>query len=566
MSTAFARYRRPLVSLGILGPTSYFAYKYYNAPLPVSTFQISVRQRMADGKVERVPLTLPLLPLDEIERRLTLNETRASLPRGWRYTTSHVNSNEPIEDAHATAVVSRGDFGDKAGELLMFAVMDGHGGYWTSRLLSKTILPGVALELQTLNEAEPQKAPFGASGLLSYLRSFLPFYSASSSETTPTAPKTFASDPTYVQMAMKTAFAKLDSEIVNAPYRVLAPLLSNPGKLPIDLEKYPMALPTLLPALSGSCALVAMVDTAHDQLYVACTGDSRAVAGALDEQGRWKVDVLTEDQTGRNPTELKRCIAHNFRTNGRAYLRTGCNLNTPRTKWTTLSNEVAYLVVSSHRVPLGIAGTSGHENFRKSASLSVLSRSVEAHARTRLARLLEGTGQAIRRPPSSLRTPPYVTSEPVLTHRALSVSPTGDPALRFVVLATDGLWDELSSSEVVALVGAHLRGVRGTVPKAELAGSLAEGGNLGLDGKQIQRKPYAPGESWTFQDENISTHLIRNAVGGGDSFQLRKSLSIPAPHSRRFRDDITVTVVWWDDHDASVSASESARPAVRAKL
>lgn len=57
---------------------------------------------------------------------------------------------------------------------------------------------------------------------------------------------------------------------------------------------------------------MALFDTAHENLYVACTGDSRAVAGVWEEDadgtGHWRVDVLTEDQTGRNPNELKRCV------------------------------------------------------------------------------------------------------------------------------------------------------------------------------------------------------------------------------------------------------------------
>jgi len=55
---------------------------------------------------------------------------------------------------------------------------------------------------------------------------------------------------------------------------------------------------------------MAVFDTAHRDLYVACTGDSRAVAGVwektVDGAGHWRVEVLTEDQTGRNPNELKR--------------------------------------------------------------------------------------------------------------------------------------------------------------------------------------------------------------------------------------------------------------------
>jgi pyruvate dehydrogenase phosphatase len=57
---------------------------------------------------------------------------------------------------------------------------------------------------------------------------------------------------------------------------------------------------------------MAVLDPAHHDLYVACTGDSRAVAGIWEEsddgQGSWRVEVLSEDQTGRNPNELKRFL------------------------------------------------------------------------------------------------------------------------------------------------------------------------------------------------------------------------------------------------------------------
>jgi len=63
-----------------------------------------------------------------------------------------------------------------------------------------------------------------------------------------------------------------------------------------------------------------------------------------------------------------------------------------------------------------------------------------------------------------------------------------------------------------------------------------------------KNKRNAPKEgSWAFADDNLSAHLIRNAFGGGDEMALRRLLSIPAPHSRRFRDDVTVTVVCWED-------------------
>lgn len=57
---------------------------------------------------------------------------------------------------------------------------------------------------------------------------------------------------------------------------------------------------------------MALLDPSRRDLYVACTGDSRAVAGIWEENedgtGTWRVEVLTEDQTGRNEDEAKRCV------------------------------------------------------------------------------------------------------------------------------------------------------------------------------------------------------------------------------------------------------------------
>lgn len=65
----------------------------------------------------------------------------------------------------------------------------------------------------------------------------------------------------------------------------------------------------MLPALSGSCALVSYLDAANEDLYVALAGDCRAVAGYwVENEKKWRVEVLSEDQTGRNPKELERCV------------------------------------------------------------------------------------------------------------------------------------------------------------------------------------------------------------------------------------------------------------------
>lgn len=166
---------------------------------------------------------------------------------------------------------------------------------------------------------------------------------------------------------------------------------------------------------------------------------------------------------------------------------------------------------------------------------------------------MESTGRTIPPARPGLKTPPYVTATPVVTHQKLSLPDPGSSeskpssSLKFMVLATDGLWDELSSEEVVALVGGYFAGLKGNISKSSLpvlipttTGSPTVQGKGGTKGN-AQKGP------WAFVDDNVSAHLIRNAFGGGDEDKLRKNLSIPAPHSRRWRDDVTVTVVWWEE-------------------
>jgi pyruvate dehydrogenase phosphatase len=50
-----------------------------------------------------------------------------------------------------------------------------------------------------------------------------------------------------------------------------------------------------------------MIDTSNDDLYIASTGDCRAIAGYIEPLTRaCIVEELTEDQTGRNPNEIAR--------------------------------------------------------------------------------------------------------------------------------------------------------------------------------------------------------------------------------------------------------------------
>ncbi|KAF8272125.1 phosphatase 2C-like domain-containing protein [Lactarius quietus] len=452
---------------------------------------------------------LHLLSSAVVDQRINEFATFTSQPPSeglvWKHTTAQLSSNDPIEDAHARA-------------LLFFAVMDGHAGFHTSRLLKQVLIPAVVLELD-LASRQGDASARSSSSMLDVLK--YPFFSNSLPQSD--APE--IGQVEKVSRAIQRAFHNLDFEIVHGPLRVLA---ANVGKLDKsnlpDLSQHPMGEASMLPALSGSCALMALLDPSKQDLYVACTGDSRAVAGIWEESedgtGKWRVEVLTEDQTGRNPNEIKRIRSEH-----------------PASE--------AEDVISRGRILGGLEPSRAFGDARYKWPREVQETLYKA--------FIAGTGRTVRLTPSALKTPPYVTATPVVTHRKLSLPNPGpskpglSSSLKFLVLATDGLWDELSSEEVVTLVGGHLSGLKGTISKSSLQTLVPTAtGSPTVQGKEHTRGGAHKG-SWAFVDDNVSAHLIRNAFGGGDEDELRKILSIPAPHSRRWRDDVTVTVIWWDE-------------------
>ncbi|KAJ7094544.1 phosphatase 2C-like domain-containing protein [Mycena belliarum] len=531
-------------------------YLYYTSREQQQTFDLPVRVRGPDGTPAMATRTLPLISAAAADARIREHAAATSVARPgvvFRHSTASVAANDPLEDAMAHQVVRR-DAGD--GDLLFFTVMDGHGGYHTSQLLSRVLINAVALELSALTAPKP------ASGWLDGLKAAL-----WGAPTTPAAktvdadihldpraataphPKSPDADPARVARAIQTAFTSLDAELLSAPLRVLAAALAKdtlPSTAVPDLSAHPLALPAMLPALSGSCALLALLDTAHRSLYVACSGDSRAVAGVWEADAqRWRVEVLSEDQTGRNPAEAARMRSEHPASEARDVIRNG-------------------------RVLGGLepARAFGDARYKWSRGLQ----ETLYHA------FLAGNDHPMRAPPAALKTPPYVTARPVVTHRVVDLPapgaappPNGAGAMRFIVLATDGLWDELSSEDVVRLVGGHLAGLSGAVPKAALPALVPTvTGARAVEGKDARRQRDAAAEgAWAFVDENPSAHLIRNAFGGADTGALRRLLSIPAPLARRHRDDVSVTVVWWEEAEGDVPEVASVtipRSEVRAKL
>lgn len=253
--------------------------------------------------------------------------------------TSSLSSNQPCEDDSVFSVLERdgpeASTSANSKDLVFFGVFDGHSGWHTSKLLRERLISYVARELHNVylgtphyqqlrlqslansgspeEQKEAQQMPIKPAE--SFFRRLLSSGWVTKSPSGNYVLKDLDADEGIVTSALRNGFRALDADIVLSPIRLLERQglfssrsgvvgASGPGNVS---EAQANALQTLLPAMSGSCALLAFVDAARQRLHVACTGDSRAVMGTWDEStAKWKVDVLTEDQTAKNLKEAER--------------------------------------------------------------------------------------------------------------------------------------------------------------------------------------------------------------------------------------------------------------------
>lgn len=113
----------------------------------------------------------------------------------------------------------------------------------------------------------------------------------------------------------------------------------------------------------------------------------------------------------------------------------------------------------------------------------------------------------IRQHRKNYLTPPYVTAVPEVTHYTLD--PKTD---KFLILATDGIWDRLSSSQSVDLIAGYMQRRKMVSDPPRVGRSLIE---------DEQRN----GDDWDWGDENAATCLIRNALGMLSVRELRREVS-----------------------------------------
>ncbi|KAI0879504.1 phosphatase 2C-like domain-containing protein [Hypoxylon argillaceum] len=295
-----------------------------------------------------------------------------------------------------------------------------------------------------------------------------------------------------VHEALKKSFTTLDDALVKSATTIIESNLSFPDKARC-----------LEPAYAGSCALLTLFDPQSRKLHVASTGDCRAVLGHKTADGKWVATALSQDCTGATPSEVARIKAQfpdepDVVQGGRVWgLQPSRTFGDGMWKWSAeLKKNLRY-----HFNGLSLPSHTRYKNYKDG---------------------------------------PYVTAEPLVTTTQIPEPKEGQPS--FLILATDGLWDTMSSEQAVDLVGKwydrQQKGAAVVEPEKP-----AEGFGPTVLGWKQQCK-YEERKA-TFRDDNAAVHLIRNGLGGADEDMVRGALAFRYPNSRDIRDDITVQVVFF---------------------
>ncbi|XP_059834590.1 pyruvate dehydrogenase [acetyl-transferring]-phosphatase 1, mitochondrial-like isoform X1 [Hypanus sabinus] len=415
------------------------------------------------------------------------------------FDTNQLPSNSPVEDRRcaATCLQTRG---------MLLGVVDGHAGCACAQGVSERLFYYIAVSLlnrETLLEIE-NAVDNGrvVLPLLQWYKHPNDYFSKEASK------MYFESLRTYWQEL-------IDLHTEETPDTVEA-LINSFKRLDNDISLEAQVRSDnshvnywqLQVAFSGATACVAHIDGVD--LHIANTGDSRAVLGVQEEDGTWSAVTLSNDHNAQNKSEVERVKSEH-----------------PKSE--------AKTVVKQDRL-LGLLmpfRAFGDVKFKWSIELQ--KRVLESGPE----RLHEN--ECTKFIPPNYYTPPYLTAQPEVTYHKLR------PQDKFLVLATDGLWEILHRQEVVRIVGEHLTGVHLQQP-------ITVGGYKVTVGQMhellMERRARI---SSTFEDQNSATHLIRYAVGHNefgaiDHARLSKMLSLPEDLARMYRDDITVTVVQFNSH------------------
>ncbi|XP_068450632.1 pyruvate dehydrogenase [acetyl-transferring]-phosphatase 1, mitochondrial-like [Clinocottus analis] len=462
----------------------------------------------------------PMSPA-QINRILKANEYSHTLPRGpashgvLGFHSNMLPSNHPSEDRRSSATCLPGRGGG-----VLFGVFDGHAGTSCARAVSQRLFYYIAvatLPLRTLAEIEraveeeravtpllewhkhPQDHN-GTDGGEASFHSLRNYWQERLEGEEEEEEEEEEEQGCRLTSALVNAFCRLDYDLsVEAQVHLS---MSSPRRVSLSGEALSPSS-ALRVALSGCTACVAHVS--KGVLHLANLGDSRAVLGVKEPNGSWTAVSLTNDHNAQNPDELQRILGE----------------HPPSERRTVVRHDRLLGLLLPFRA-------FGDVRFKWGAEM--LSRVHETRPD-----ILSAVGEAFRTQPPHYLTPPYLSARPEVTLHRIT------PADKFLVLATDGLWELMHRQTVVQLLGEQLTGLQQQRPIIPGVGATLGG----LQRLLLDRKGRVLS---VLEDQNGATHLLRHALGD-DGYgavapnRLAKMLSLPPEVARRYRDDITITVI-----------------------
>lgn len=282
----------------------------------------------------------------------------------------------------------------------MFGVFDGHAGPACSQIIAKRLMRYIGASLVPPDLLKRQLE----SGAESY--SFLKCHNDKVD---------FVAE---IQGIYEKSFSEYANHLCSHPTNLLPfqEVLENAFlRLDNDISNEALQSPslrTMSVAMSGSVACVAHIN--GNNLHIASTGDCGAVLGSISDTGQLMTTLLTNAHNSENLAECRR-IFNEHPTSERDSVIRGDRL-------------------LGQLAPLRAFG-----DFRYKWPVDVLQKVA-----------VPQYGEHVLAP--HYYTPPYLTAFPEVTHHIIT------PNDRFLVIASDGLWDVISPMQVTQLVGEHMSG------------------------------------------------------------------------------------------------------------
>lgn len=431
----------------------------------------------------------PKLTPQEVNEVLRANESTQEIETNnsiRAFETNQLPSNDPIEDrlAIARCLLTTG---------IMFGVFDGHGGHLCSEITSQRLLDYLALAilphglLQDFVSNNEKKLNLDLTEFVHEVNGLSNSQQEKHKEsllqfTKHLLNKIESSNNFNMQDAVAEAFQRYDNDLSREVQEGIRKRLEEAMSL----------------AVMGCCACIGHIDGHH--LHIAASGDCKAVLGVLTEENTWTAVPLSKEHNTDNVEEINRVIAEHPKSESNVIFKNdrllGC---------------------------LAPLRAFGDFNFKwKSSLIKDL--------------LVPIFGPQVML--ANYYTPPYLTAKPEIIHHKLR------PKDRFLVIASDGLWEQLMPHKVVKLVGEHMSGKQVLdllkLPQPNM--TLGAINNILLQRRDsLAKKP---------TDANAATHLIRTALGwtesGIEHGKLSTMLSLPKTIVRNYRDDMTIIIIFFN--------------------